>query len=222
MATVETRPADLTAADIAARFGPIPLRRIVLDPSPGTATEEDVIAHLRRTGRACELIDGILVEKDVSWETSTIAAEIIRLIGNFVRDRLLGGKVAGEQGMTWLPVGRLRGPDVSYVSPARLPTDASRTPYPTLAPNLAVEVLSPGNTAKEMSEKLDDYFESGVELVWYVDPAKRTVRVYAARDKETVLAAGDLLDGGTVLPGFAVKVADLFDRPAADAPPKMP
>jgi Uma2 family endonuclease len=214
MASVETRPADLTAADVAARFGPIPLRRIILDPPPGTATEDDVIEHLRRTGRACELIDGILVEKDVSWEASTIAAEIIFLLTTFLRERCLGGKVAGEHGMSWLPVGRLRGPDVSYVSPARLPSDPSRTPYPQLAPNLAVEVLSPGNTTKEMDEKLDDYFDSGVELVWLVDPKTRSVRVHTARDAETVLNATDLIDGGTVLPGFTVKVADLFERPA--------
>lgn len=222
MATVESQPAELTATDVAARFGPIPLRRIILDPPPGTATEEDVIEHLQRTGRVCELIDGILVEKDGSWETSTIAAEIIRLIGNFIREMRLGGRVAGEQGMSWLPVGRLRGPDVSYVSPARLPSDPSRTPYPELVPNLAIEVLSPGNTTKEMDEKLDDYFDSGVEVVWLVDPKTRTVRVHTARDAETVLNATDLLDGGTVLPDFTVKVADLFERPEERPSPKTP
>jgi len=219
MASVETRPADLTAADVAARFGPIPLRRIILDPPPGTATEDDVIEHLRRTGRVCELIDGILVEKDVSWETSTIAAEIIYLLTAFLRERRLGGKIAGEQGMSWLPVGRLRGPDVSYVSPARLPADPSRTPYPELVPNLAIEVLSPGNTTKEMDEKLDDYFDSGVEVVWLVDPKTRSVRVYTTRDSEKVLSAADVVNGGTVLPGFTVKVSDLFDRPEGDASP---
>ena len=60
MATIETQPTDLTVADLADRFGPIPLRRIISDPPPGTATEADVIEHLRHTGRACELIDGIL------------------------------------------------------------------------------------------------------------------------------------------------------------------
>lgn len=216
MATIETQPTDLTVADLADRFGPIPLRRIVPDPPPGTATEADVIEHLRHTGRACELIDGILVEKDMSWDASTIAAEIIRLIGNFIRERRLGGKVAGEQGMMWLPVGRLRAPDVSYVSAAKLPINPQRKPYPNLAPDLAVEILSPGNTDKEMEEKLDDYFDSGVELVWLVDPKPRTVRVYTARNTFVTLAAPDLLDGGTVLPGFTVTVADLFPEPTND------
>ena len=201
----------LKPVDIASRFGPIPLHRIVLDPPPGVATREDAYEHLLRTGRTCELIDGILVEKDVSWDASVIAAEIIFLIKRFLRERRLGGKVAGEQGMTWLPVGRLRGPDVSYVSPAKLSAGPQRRPYPDLVPDLAVEVLSPGNTRQEMDEKLDDYFASGVELVWLVEPDAKTVRVYTARDAVTTLNETDTLDGGSVLPGFAVKVADLFD-----------
>ncbi len=214
MSIVETASlatVDLTAADLVEKFGPISLRRIVLDPRPGDATEEDLIEHLRRTGRACELVDGILVEKDVSWDESTIAAELIRLIGNFVRERRLGGKVAGEQGMVNLPVGRVRAPDVAYVSRARLGV-GRRPPIPSLVPELVVEVLSPSNTPREMDEKLDDYFESGVELVWYVDGRSRTVRAYTARDAAVTLTEAELLEGGKVLPGFSVKVGDLFSE----------
>ncbi len=227
MATVATAPEtacpDLTAADVAERFGPIPLRRIVGGSPRQEATEDDLLEHLRRTGRGCELIDGILVEKDMSWDASAIAAEIIFLIKRFLRERRLCGKVAGEHGNVWLPVGRIRMPDVAYVSAARLRAAGTpRPPVPRLVPELAIEVLSPGNTRREMETKLDDYFASGVELVWYVDPPSRTVRVFTARDAVTTLGADDTLGadgtlgGGSVLPGFAVAVADLFDEPEAD------
>ena len=221
MATADVQASDatavaLTAIDVAERFGPIPLRRIVGGSPRDEATEDDLLERLRRTGRGCELVDGILVEKDMSWDASAIAAEIIFLIKLFLRERHLGGMVVGEHGNVWLPVGRIRMPDVAYVSAARLRAAGTpRPPVPHLAPNLAVEVLSPGNTPREMERKLDDYFASGVELVWYVDPPSRTVRVFAARDAVATLGAGDTLDGGGVLPGFAVTVADLFGEPEA-------
>ena len=62
-----------------------------------------------------------------------------------------------------------------------------------------------------MNEKLDDYFSSGCELAWLVDPDSKSIRVFTARTAETTLRLGDILDGGTVLPGFSVPVADIFD-----------
>ena len=81
---------------------------------------------------------------------------------------------------------------------------------PDLAPDLAVEVLSPGNTRGEMQRKLKEYFFSEVELVWYIDPRKRRVRVFTSPDDVTELSETDTLTGGDVLPGFAVEVAVLF------------
>jgi Uma2 family endonuclease len=83
---------------------------------------------------------------------------------------------------------------------------------PAIAPNLAVEILSKSNTNREMSRKLSDYFESGVELVWFVEPRVRTIKVYTSRDKLTVLKGSQVLTGGTILPGFKVRVADIFKK----------
>lgn len=201
---------SLTVGDLFERFGPMPLSRIRTDPAPGTATEKDVLRIHDREDRCCELVDGILVEKAVGYEESVLAASLIILLGNFVNARKLG-VVSGEAGMMKLGVGLVRIPDVAFVSRRRLPRGkVPRKPIPSLVPNLAVEVLSESNTAREMEQKLVDYFDAGVELVWYVDPRKRTVTVFTSSDERVVLKAAQMLTGGDVLPGFEVKVRELF------------
>ena len=85
-----------------------------------------------------------------------------------------------------------------------------RGEIPLVAPDLVVEVLSKGNTPREMKRKLDEYFRAGVRLVWYVDPKRRTVRVYTAPDQSVLLTEDQQLDGGEVLPGFTLSIRDWF------------
>lgn len=102
-------------------------------------------------------------------------------------------------------------PDVAFTSWNRLPgRRRPDSPVPLIAPNLAVEVLSRSNTPGEMSAKRQDYFSAGVELVWEIDPAARTVKAYTAPQQFTALGPNDVLDGGVVLPGFTLPVRDLF------------
>jgi len=214
MATVLDSPHDAmstpTVADVAARFGPMPLWRIRTDPAPGTATEADLLRMHARDKRLCELVHGILVEKTVGYDESILAGWICTLLNNFVRRRRLGF-VAGADGMFKLAPDLIRIPDVSFVSRARVP-DAKRPegPIPRLAPNLAVEVLSESNTRKEMRQKLRDYFKAGVELVWFVDARSRTVSVYSSLTEFEILKESQTLTGGRVLPGFKVKLRALF------------
>ena len=91
----------------------------------------------------------------------------------------------------------------------------ARRTFPTepiagFAPNLAVEVLSRSNTKAEMARKRREYFEAGVRLVWEVDPRARTVAVYETPEQATVLDASATLDGGEMLPGFALPLIELF------------
>ena len=79
-----------------------------------------------------------------------------------------------------------------------------------LVPNLAVEVLSESNTEPEMQRKVGEYFRSGVELVWLIDPAERTARVFRSPTDITELSAAGTLDGGAVLPGFSLPLTQLF------------
>ena len=126
------------------------------------------------------------------------------------------GLVAGEGGMLKLDIDLVRIPDVSFVSWDRVPgRKFPDEPVPPLVPDLAVEVISPSNTPKEMNEKLHEYFEKGVRLVWFVRPKSRVVDVYTAPDRFTRLTASMQLDGGDVLPGFSVQVGKLFQKPKA-------
>lgn len=215
-----------TLADVVRALGDIPLHRILWHPFPGTATEEDQLRCVYgEPKRLVELVDGILVEKAMGYRESLLALWIGTCLNNFVVPRRLG-LVAGADGLTRVSPTRNRMPDVGYTAWSNLPTpDAHRRPVADFAPDLAVEVVSEGNTRAEIAEKRREYFAAGTLLVWVVDPRKGTVVVYTDPDAHTVLTAADVLGGGDVLPGFALPVADIFgylDPPseptASDAP----
>src|SRR5436190_18541794 len=118
----------------------------------------------------------------------------------FARQHDLGA-VSGPDSTMRMRTGRVRLPDIAFVSKHRLPS--TRQPIPTLAPDLAVEVLSESNTAAEIKQKLQDFFQSGTQLAWIVDPDSRTVAVHHSPDApDRILQETDQLDGGSVLPGF--------------------
>ena len=197
-------------------IGRVPLDRVIFDPLPGTATEEDVVSLDVHQDVLCELVFGTLVRKTLGLIESVIAVNVGTVVNNFVRPRRLG-VVAGEGGMMRLLRRQIRLPDVSFISHDSLP-DGKLPPgaAPEVVPALAVEVISPSNTPQEMGIKLREYFEAGTRLVWYVYPITRTVDVYTAVDQMTTLQENDTLTGGDVLPGFEVKVADLFDTGFAE------
>jgi Uma2 family endonuclease len=119
--------------------------------------------------------------------------------------------VAGEAGMMKLAPGLVQIPDVSFIAFASLPGGRRpRKPIPEMVPDLAVEILSPSNTPQEMRLKLAAYFDHGVRLVWLVDPRKRTVDVYTSRRHRTTFKETQTLTGGAVLPGFKLKLKELF------------
>jgi Uma2 family endonuclease len=205
-------PPPWTVAGLAQRFGPIDVARIRQDPPPGQATEQDVIDIHDREDRLYELVDGILVEKVMGFLESALACWIAHLLQNFL-DRHDLGFLVGADGTVRLLPRLVRIPDVSFVSWDRLPKrEVPTDPIPDLAPDLAVEVLSEGNTEKEMKRKLKDYFLAGVRLVWYVDPPSRTVSVYTAPDRRTRLTEEQTLTGGDVLPGLTVPLREVFGR----------
>ena len=139
----------------------------------------------------------------------TIALVASRL-GHFIETHNLG-TILGTSGyhLEWNP-DTVRAPDVSFISAARLPPDQVPAGYPTLAPDLAVEVLSPSERPGARREKLQDYFAAGTRLVWEIDPAQRTITVYRSVHDRTTLAATDELTGAEVLPGFACRVGELI------------
>lgn len=191
-------------------LGGIAAERVRTTPNPGTANLDDLIRFNEHSKPLCELIDNTLVEKAVGFEASVVAATIIRILGDFVaRQRL--GIVSGADGMFRLLASSVRGPDVAFLSRNRLPDGQfPQSAYPALAPDLAVEVLSPGNTKAEMMRKRIEYFHSGVRLVWIVDCRSRSVAVFTSPVDVTVFDEEATITGGDVLPGFECLVAHFF------------
>lgn len=210
MATIALPQTDMTAEELATRVGAVPLWRIRNDPPPGFATEDDVERLRRDEGVLCELIDGVLVEKAVSDKTAFLAVVISTLLTNFVLPRRLGW-VLGPDGFVWLFGTQLRAPDVSFVRKDQRPGGRLLDKgYADIAPALAVEVFSPGNTVREIERKRADFFAAGTELFWIVYPDRQEVEVSTGPETHRVLGRDDTLDGGTVLPGFSLKVSELF------------
>jgi Uma2 family endonuclease len=157
--------------------------------------------------RILELIDGEIVEKMPSFTPSRIAAQIIFLLKLYLSQNPIG-YVTGEAGGYVMSEGNVFNPDVGYISKERLPEAPEReAPVP---PDLAVEVKSPSDLKRAMRRKAEKYLASGTRLVWLVFPDEQLVEVYVAdKDVQTVGIDG-VLEGGDVLPGFTLKVSDIF------------
>jgi Uma2 family endonuclease len=158
-----------------------------------------------------ELVRGKLIRMPPpgSCHGRTVARVTIRL-GHFIETHNLG-TILNESGyhLEWGP-DTVRAPDVSFISAERLPPDEFPHGYPTLAPDLAVEVLSPSERPGARREKMQDYFAAGTRLVWEIDPGQRTITVYRSVHDGTTLAAAAELTGAEVLPGFVCRVAELI------------
>lgn len=205
-------PADWTLADVIEHLH-VPPERILLYPAPGTATEDDIFEVRRRTGRLCELVDGILVEKPMGYYESTLALALGYYLYQYLDQRPIGA-VSGPDGTMKIVPPKVRMPDVAFVRWERFPgrRPSPDRPVPVIAPDLAVEVLSQNNTEEEMREKLQEYFAGGTHLVWYIDPETRSARVFTSPDRHIVVDEQGVLDGGDVLPGFQLRLGDIFDR----------
>lgn len=197
-------------------LGDVPLHRIRMIPYPGSATEADAMLATN-TEHHCELVNGTLVEKAMGMPEAFVAALIIELLGPYVRKKGLGIAI-GSEGMYRMIHGNIREPDVSFTRRDRLPN--SMPQIGGWCPDLCIEVLSPGNTRAEMSLKRREYFPSGCKLVWEIDPRTRSATVYGSAVDAGIET--DTLDGGTVVPGFTLSLAQLFAEFDAAMPPAAP
>ena len=163
--------------------------------------------------RLVELIEGEIVEMTKpGGRHGEITFEIGRLIGNFVREHQLGRVTAAETGFVLekRADGRdsVRGIDVAFVRMERAPEGLPEKPVP-FAPDLAIEVISPGNAAGDIHKKVLQLLNAGTSLVWIVYPETQTV-VVETRDGAKTYTIDDTLDGGAVLPGFTLPVQAIF------------
>ena len=159
----------------------------------------------------CELIHGELISMTpAGFEHGRIAAEIGWALKEYVKRRPLGTVTGAETGFQ---IGRdpdtVRAPDAAFICADRVPPTPVRGVFPE-APDLAVEVVSPGDRASEVAAKVRDWLAAGCRMVWVIDPETTTVTVYRGRDQIAILGSSDALVGDDVLPGFSVQVGSLF------------
>ncbi|MEA2593812.1 MAG: hypothetical protein QOF01_281 [Thermomicrobiales bacterium] len=167
------------------------------------------LANLPDDGYRYELLRGALIQ--MAPPDRVHGARQARLAQQFMNyaDRY-GGEVAGEADFQ-LEVNpdTVLAPDVTYTRPDMVPTDAGRG-YARYAPDVAAEIDSPSNRPGERRGKLHAYHKAGTRLVLFVNDDKRTVTVVHAEGQSEVLQVGDVFDGGDVMPGFSLPVADFF------------
>ena len=147
-----------------------------------------------------------------------VQGNLSRLLLPFVHERRLGRVFNDGVGYELVVLPRtVREPDLSFVRADRLPPGGiPRRGFLKMAPDLAVEVLSPDETDAELQEKIDDYQAAGTPLIWVIDPERSTVRVLDFSKPELLLRANDTLTGGDVMPGFSCPVSALFEGLAAE------
>jgi Uma2 family endonuclease len=162
-------------------------------------------------GKPYELIHGRVVEVTPTGlshgaVTSRIAAQLLI----FVDAQKIGGEVLGAETGFWLGPHTLRGPDCAYIRQEKLASVTEPEKYVPFAPDLAVEVVSPGDTASGIRDKVDLYRAAGTRLVWVIYPSLRKIDVYLPDGTSYEVKKDGTLDGGDVLPGLSISVSDLF------------
>ncbi len=156
--------------------------------------------------RRFELLDGEIIEVTSNWTSSEVAALILGALSEYARRNKLGWVTGADGG--YIVSGQRIVPDAAFISAARQP-ERSHDTYNPLAPDLAVEVVSPSDKQKVIRRKLAAYADAGA-LVWLVYPLAARIEVYPPDDMMTIKGMGDSLDGGTVLAGFTLELAEIF------------
>jgi Uma2 family endonuclease len=177
-----------------------------------TLLTADDLLRLPDDGMRHELVRGELrTMPPAGGEHGIVAGEAFGVLRDYVRPRRLGVVFAAETGFFLAHSPDLvRAPDVAFVAAGRLQGERPPRGYVDLVPDLVVEVISPYDRAADVEEKVEDWLEAGVRLLWLVHPRRRWVTVYRSRHDIRRLTADEELDGGDVLPGFTCRVADLF------------
>jgi Uma2 family endonuclease len=159
-----------------------------------------------------ELVKGELIRMSpTGGEHGTIAATLTVIVGYFVREKKLGLVFGAETGFKIaFDPDTVRAPDFAFVSRERIPESGIPKGYWVGAPDLAVEVVSPGDIYGEIEDKVLAWLDAGVRMVIVVNPRRRSSTVYCSRTDVKILSENDELSGEDVLPGFVCKVSDFF------------
>lgn len=176
------------------------------------AVTADQLFEMPRDGMRRELVRGELRQlPPTGFEHGKIVVRITSPLDRHVDENRLGVVVGAETGyLIARDPDTVRAPDVSFVSQRRLDEVGVTKKFFPAAPDLAVEVLSPGDTVFDVDEKVGEWLASGVRLVWVVNPKRRSIAVYHSLEDVKILLENDDLDGEDVVPGFRLRIADIF------------
>ncbi len=169
-------------------------------------------------GKHYELVDGTLVERKMSALSSLVAARVTRALGAYCEEQNLGWVFSSDLGyrcFSWKPK-QVRRADVSFIRVDRYSlAQVSQEGYVSIPPDLAVEVISPGDLVSELNQKLEEYLRAGVKIVWVIDPQQRTVWVHHPDGMSRRLHETDEISGEDVIPGFRCSIGAFFPRTVA-------
>lgn len=190
----------------------------LLVPQP-TYTADDLLTL--PDGDRYELVDGRLTEKHMGAESSYVGGRLGRLLANHCESPFSGWVLPADASYQFLPdrPNLVRKPDVSFIRLGRLSNEELPAGHIRLAPDLAVEVVSPNDLYCEVEEKVREYRQAGVRLVWIVVPPSRSVLIRRLDGTVTEVREGDELSGEDVVPGFRCRVTDIFHP---SGPPQQP
>lgn len=187
---------------------------------PARLMTADELLRYDALGKRAELVRGRLqVREPAGYRHGSVAARLLVRIGIFLeQDRAargaahpLGEVLAAETGFTLQRhPDTVRAPDAAFVAWERIPRDGRG--FGDFAPDIAVEILSPGDRPGYVLAKVADWLTAGTSLVWVVDPDRRVVRVYRADGSESIVDEEMMLHGDDTLPGFSTPVAELLVR----------
>lgn len=178
-------------------------------------TDEELL-QAPRDGRKHERVDGEMRVSPAGARHGAISLRLGARLLAFVTEHGLGHVLDSSTGFRWPSrmadrPDNVRSPDVGFVATGRFPDEHPPIGFPALAPDLAVEVLSPDDRRTEVFEKVGEYLDAGTRLVWVIDPDRRTAAAYRSATDVRVIGETDVLDGEDVVPGFSCLLKDVLD-----------
>ncbi len=171
----------------------------------------DDLLHLPDDGKIYELHNGVLIEiLGATYGKSMIAAWIGYLLTAFILEHKLGGTIVGADGTCVLSKYNTRIPDVAYLT-EQADKSQDENQFISGAPALAIEVVSPSNTLREMQERAGEYLDAGARLVWIINPEKKTADMYRTDGQRIAVSGDGVLEGFDVLPELKLPLATVFN-----------
>jgi Uma2 family endonuclease len=185
-----------------------------MDIPTGFVTDEELL-QAPRDGQKYERVDGDIRVTPAGFRHGAVSMQLGARLLAFVTERGLGHVVDSSTGFRWpgRKAGRpdnVRSPDVSFVASGRFPDERWPVGFAALAPDLAVEVLSPNDNSRDVLEKVGEYLLAGTRMVWVIDPETRTAAIHRSLTDVRFVGAAELLDGEDVVPGFVCPLKDVL------------